>query len=122
MPRRTSIRGCAKHFREWRRADGKRNGIAAFIMMHDTSLDEICRKRPQSLGELRRVSGFGERKTELYGEQILQRCANLPRRRAGPGIVAGNSAAPAGTLPPRWRQPWTRAPLFPGLPAALQFG
>ena len=61
-----------EHLREWRRKTAKQNGIAAFIVMHDTSLDDLCRKRPGSLDELRRVSGFGERKTEVYGEQILQ--------------------------------------------------
>jgi ATP-dependent DNA helicase RecQ len=60
-----------EHLREWRRATAKQNGIAAFIIMHDTSLDELCRKRPRSLAELLGVSGFGERKTEMYGEQIL---------------------------------------------------
>ena len=60
-----------EYLREWRRTTAKQNGIAAFIIMHDTSLDELCRKRPGSLAELLRVSGFGERKTELYGEQIL---------------------------------------------------
>jgi ATP-dependent DNA helicase RecQ len=39
--------------------------------MHDTSLAEICRKRPTSLAGIRGVSGFGERKTERYGQQIL---------------------------------------------------
>ena len=35
-----------EHLREWRRITAKQNGIAAFIVMHDTSLDELCRKRP----------------------------------------------------------------------------
>ncbi len=39
--------------------------------MHDTSLDELCRARPRSLGEIRGVSGFGDRKTEMYGPGIL---------------------------------------------------
>ena len=59
-----------EYMREWRRTTAKQNGIAAFIVMHDTSLDELCRKRPRSLVELLRVSGFGERKTEVYGQQI----------------------------------------------------
>ena len=44
--------------REWRRATAKQNGIAAFIIMHDTSLDELCRKRPRSLAELLRRVRF----------------------------------------------------------------
>jgi ATP-dependent DNA helicase RecQ len=40
--------------------------------MHDTSLDELCRRRPASLAELRHVPGFGEHKTQLYGPHILE--------------------------------------------------
>ena len=49
-------------------------------MMHDSSLDELCRMRPRSASEVRRVPGFGERKTALYGEQIV---AALARFREG---------------------------------------
>jgi ATP-dependent DNA helicase RecQ len=65
--------------REWRRTTAKERGIAAFIVMHDTSLDELCRLRPRSLGELRRVSGFGDKKTELYGQGILDALAAFGR-------------------------------------------
>ncbi|HUA00352.1 MAG TPA: HRDC domain-containing protein, partial [Candidatus Aquilonibacter sp.] len=60
-----------EYLREWRRTTAKESGTAAFIIMHDTSLDELCRRRPQTLAELLQVPGFGERKAELYGEQIL---------------------------------------------------
>ncbi|MGB9467488.1 MAG: helix-turn-helix domain-containing protein, partial [Candidatus Acidiferrum sp.] len=56
----------------WRRATAKELGIASSSVMHDTSLDELCRVRPRSLAELRRVSGFGERKTGLYGRKVLE--------------------------------------------------
>jgi ATP-dependent DNA helicase RecQ len=58
--------------REWRRRISKEMNIAAFIIMHDTSLDSLCQVHPRTLAELRTVSGFGERKTELYGAQILE--------------------------------------------------
>jgi ATP-dependent DNA helicase RecQ len=61
-----------EYLREWRRLTSKEMGTAAFIVMHDSSLNELCRVRPRSLEELRGVSGFGERKTELYGPQILE--------------------------------------------------
>src|ERR1700691_5039666 len=61
-----------EYLREWRRVTSKEMKTAAFIVMHDSSLNELCRVRPKSLEELRRVSGFGGRKTELYGPQILE--------------------------------------------------
>jgi ATP-dependent DNA helicase RecQ len=59
-----------KFLREWRRAKAKELGMAAFIIMHDTTLEDLCFKRPRSLAAIREVSGF-ERKTELYGREIL---------------------------------------------------
>jgi ATP-dependent DNA helicase RecQ len=60
-----------EHLREWRKCVSREQNIAAFIVMHDTTLDELCRVRPSTLAELRRVSGFGDRKVEKYGQQIL---------------------------------------------------
>jgi len=61
-----------EYLREWRRVTSKKLKVAAFIIMHDTSLDHLCQVRPRSLPELRKVSGFGERKTEMYGPDILE--------------------------------------------------
>ena len=61
-----------KHLREWRRNKARELGIGAFIIMHDTTLEDLCFKRPISLAGIREVSGFGERKTELYGREILE--------------------------------------------------
>jgi ATP-dependent DNA helicase RecQ len=40
-------------------------------VMHDSSLDDLCRVRPRSLHQLLGVSGFGEWKVKTYGLQIL---------------------------------------------------
>jgi ATP-dependent DNA helicase RecQ len=61
-----------EHMREWRRNTAREQGLPAFVVLHDSSLDELCRVHPRSLTELRAVTGFGERKTELYGKQILE--------------------------------------------------
>jgi ATP-dependent DNA helicase RecQ len=61
-----------EYLREWRRSAAKQQGVAAFVVMHDTSLDELCRMRPTSPAELLRVPGFGERKTAMYGQQIFE--------------------------------------------------
>jgi ATP-dependent DNA helicase RecQ len=66
-----------EYLREWRRTTAKERGTAAFIVMHDTSLDELCRVRPRSFNELRGVSGFGDKKTEMYGQGILDALAQF---------------------------------------------
>ncbi len=72
--------------REWRRTAAKQQGVPAFVVMHDTALDELCRVRPTSLSELLRVHGFGERKVELYGEQIVGVVSRFRRRVAVAGF------------------------------------
>jgi ATP-dependent DNA helicase RecQ len=57
--------------REWRRETASQQSVPAFIVMHDTTLDAICQIRPNSRNDLLRVPGIGERKAELYGQQIL---------------------------------------------------
>ena len=60
-----------EYLRMWRRDVAKKQGIPAFVVMHDTSLEELCRVMPESLAAIRQIHGFGERKTESYGREIL---------------------------------------------------
>jgi ATP-dependent DNA helicase RecQ len=60
-----------EYLREWRRGIAKERNIASFVVLHDSSLDEICRRRPKSIAELLEISGIGERKAETYGREIL---------------------------------------------------
>ena len=60
-----------EYLREWRREIAKQQNTPAFVVMHDTTLDEICRIRPRSVRDLLHISGIGERKAALYGQQIL---------------------------------------------------
>jgi ATP-dependent DNA helicase RecQ len=75
----------SEYLREWRRATAKRQGVPAYVVLHDTTLEELCRARPRSLLELRAITGFGERKVESYGEQILEALADF----AGGARAAG---------------------------------
>jgi len=58
--------------REWRRNVARQKMTAAFVIMHDTTLDALCDTRPKTLTELRRISGMGEKKCAMYGEEILE--------------------------------------------------
>jgi ATP-dependent DNA helicase RecQ len=57
--------------REWRRITAREKMIAAFMVLHDTVLDELCLKKPKNMRELRQISGIGVKKCEMYGQQIL---------------------------------------------------
>ena len=60
------------YLREWRRNTARAQDSPAFVVMHDTTLEEICRRQPSSLPELLRITGIGTRKAELYGAGILK--------------------------------------------------
>ncbi len=86
--------GLRDWLREWRRAAAKKQGVPAFVVLHDTSLDDLCRVRPSTLQDLRRVFGFGEIKTARYGAEVLA-AMEAWRRGARAAAPAGLRAKPA---------------------------
>jgi ATP-dependent DNA helicase RecQ len=73
-----------EYLRQWRRGIAKEMNMASFVVLHDSSLDEICRRQPRSVEELLEISGIGERKAATYGREILAALENFRRgERAG---------------------------------------
>src|SRR5712664_130842 len=60
-----------EYLREWRRNTAKEKGMPAFVVLHDSAVEDLCLVEPSNFEELRRVSGFGEKKVEMYGKEIL---------------------------------------------------
>ena len=86
-PAREDDTALADYLREWRRSIARENNIAAFIVLHDSTIEELCRRRPKTLPELMRVAGIGERKAEVYGGEILQALRNFAEgARAKPAL------------------------------------
>jgi ATP-dependent DNA helicase RecQ len=83
-----------EYLREWRQAEAREQRVPAFVVMHDTSLDDLCRKRPRSVAELLHVHGFGERKVQTYGPQIVE-ALNRFRDGARAGQPPEKQARPA---------------------------
>jgi ATP-dependent DNA helicase RecQ len=61
-----------EYMREWRRCIAKEQGFPAFVIMHDTTLEELCRRQPSSLEQIRSVPGFGVAKTQTYGLKVIE--------------------------------------------------
>ncbi len=60
-----------EYLRQWRRDTARQQGTPAFVVMHDSTLDEVCQKQPTSIPELLGITGFGRRKAEMYGPQLF---------------------------------------------------
>jgi len=84
-----------EYLREWRRAMAKEQSVPAYVVLHDSSLEEICRMRPKALAELLQITGIGERKAAAFGQQILDalsrfskgaRAAAPPAKKTAPAL------------------------------------
>jgi DNA helicase II / ATP-dependent DNA helicase PcrA len=56
----------------WRLERSRRDEVPAYVVFHDTTLEEIARRKPRELWELGKVSGVGPAKLERYGPELLQ--------------------------------------------------
>jgi len=71
-PKLSVDRELNEYLREWRRNIAKDQGISATVVLNDSALEDLCLVEPSNLQELRRVSGFGEKKVQMYGRQTLE--------------------------------------------------
>ncbi|MCE3262741.1 MAG: recQ [Pseudoduganella sp.] len=63
--------------RSWRMGAAREHNVPAYVIFNDATLREIAKVRPASLGELRVVSGVGEKKLVSYGDEIVRLIADL---------------------------------------------
>jgi len=61
----------AAALRGWRRNMAKELAVPAYVILHDSTLDEIAARAPRSIAALCEISGIGERKAERFGAGIL---------------------------------------------------
>ena len=62
----------AKELIAWRRARSQELGVSAYIVLSQRTLYAIADAAPQNEDELMNIPGFGEKKMELYGMDILR--------------------------------------------------
>jgi ATP-dependent DNA helicase RecQ len=63
--------------RWWRMETARTHNVPAYVIFHDATMREIAKARPQSLDDLRHVTGVGEKKLETYGAQIIDLIAGM---------------------------------------------
>ncbi|MEG1832641.1 MAG: DNA helicase RecQ [Burkholderiaceae bacterium] len=62
-----------ERLRAWRASVAKEHGVPAYVVFADATLRAIATARPGSMGELRGISGVGEKKLERYGAAVIER-------------------------------------------------
>ena len=63
--------GLVERLRSWRLQRSRDDGVPAYVVLHDATIDELAASQPRSLAELGRVKGFGPVKVERYGADVL---------------------------------------------------
>ncbi len=57
--------------KQWRAERARGDKVSAFIIAHNTLLEELARRKPQTFQALLGVKGFGQGKVDKYGTEIL---------------------------------------------------
>jgi superfamily II DNA helicase RecQ len=55
----------------WRKQRASDDGVPAYVVLDNKTLDAIAADQPTSLGELGRIKGIGPAKLERYGAEVL---------------------------------------------------
>ncbi len=72
MNKFSSNGGVVEQLKHWRKAIAQENGVPAFLIMHDSTLQDIAQKMPMSKSDLESVRGMGPTKIMRYGDDILK--------------------------------------------------
>ncbi len=58
--------------KRWRLERAKSDGVPAFVIFHDSTLEAIADEGPRTLDELSSISGIGPAKLERYGPDLIK--------------------------------------------------
>jgi superfamily II DNA helicase RecQ len=57
--------------KQWRLDRAKADEVPAYVVFHNSTLEQIAERGPRTLSELAAVPGVGPTKLERYGEDVL---------------------------------------------------
>ena len=57
--------------KEWRNIKARTSNLQHYMILHQKTMVTLANSVPQSLSELKRVKGMGKKKSEKFGEEIL---------------------------------------------------
>ena len=60
-----------ERLRQWRLERSRKDGVPAFVVLHDSTLRELAAVQPRTQSELAAVKGLGPAKLERYGDDLL---------------------------------------------------
>ena len=64
--------------KEYRLKTSRSEGIKPYMIFNNEEIETLIKANPKSKNELLKVKGFGEKKVEKYGEEILKIIRRIP--------------------------------------------
>ncbi|MDQ4146005.1 MAG: ATP-dependent DNA helicase UvrD2, partial [Actinomycetota bacterium] len=61
-----------KALKKWRLRRAQTDGVPAYVVFHDSTLEEIARRLPRTPEDLSDLSGIGPVKIERYGSEVIE--------------------------------------------------
>jgi|TARA_Y100000031_G_C8161375_1_gene357158 superfamily II DNA helicase RecQ len=62
---------CYEKLREWRKLTAEKDGVPPFVIAKNADLVEVIRKEAKTLEALKQINGFGRKKVEKYGKDLV---------------------------------------------------
>jgi ATP-dependent DNA helicase RecQ len=60
-----------ERLRSWRGEQARKQRVPAYVVLHNSHLEEISRRKPSTIHELGAIKGVGLRRAARYGEELL---------------------------------------------------
>lgn len=60
-----------QNLKKWRAEKASELGFKSFMICHNSELMNVAIHKPESINQLRKIKGFGEVKSDKYGEDII---------------------------------------------------
>jgi len=63
--------GLIDTLKAWRLAQSRDQGVPAFVIFNDTTLEALASRRPSTMEALLDIPGIGPAKLDAYGDELL---------------------------------------------------
>ncbi len=87
-----------RRLRGWRSKIADTSNVPIYYIASQQSLVEICNKLPYTTEQLKQIKGFGKKKIERYGEELIQ-LITAYRQEKGLGLLNFNADTPEENTP-----------------------
>lgn len=86
-----------QRMREWRKEKAEKDGVPVYIIATNKQLVDVVRLAPLSLEALRQVHGFGKKKVDKHGDEVVKIIKNFYEK--SPLRSKGKLSLPYSSVP-----------------------